>query len=274
MGTELVKRLLGAGHEVAVWNRTLEKTAQAQEAGANVTEHPGSLADAADLVMTCLFGPAAIQETVLDGEILPAGAIWVNITTESPAQVTAEAEWAEEREIRYVHSPVVGTLAPARKGTLGVYVGGADPQARELAAQAVSSYADPDRLQLVETAAEAATAKLIANLALIITAQGVAEALRLGLSNGISAEQALGFLANTSLDWMVNFKRDFILGRDTEDAQFTTDAIAKDARLMINSSDFPLPAVTAGLEALSRAQQAGYGEHDFSVIMRREAREN
>ena len=73
---------------------------------------------------------------------------------------------------------------------------------------------------------------------------------------------------------MVNFKRDFILGRDTEDAQFTTDAIAKDARLMINSSDLPLPAVTAGLEALSRAQQAGYGEHDFSVIMRREAREN
>lgn len=271
MGTELVKRLLGAGHEVTVWNRTAAKAEALVDAGATQALEPAAAVADQDLVMTALFGPAAVAAVVVDAALLPEGTVWANITTESPAQVSAEAAWAGEHGIRYVHSPVVGTLAPARAGKLGVYVGGDDAEARTLVASAAAAYADPDRLVQVETAGEAATAKLIANLALVTTAQGVAEALRLGAANGVNAEKVLGYLDKTSLQWMADFKRDFILGRDTSDAQFTTNAIAKDALLMVHSAAAPLPATTAGLESLLAAQRKGLGEHDFSAIMQAEA---
>lgn len=166
------------------------------------------------------------------------------------------------------HSP------PARAGMLGVYVGSDDAEARELTASVVEAYADPARLQQVGSAHEAATAKLLANLALAVTAQGVAEAIRLGAAEGLSPERSLDLLAHTGLAWMANFKRDFALGRDTSDAQFTANAIAKDARLMVHTSADPLPAVNAALESLTRIQRSGRGEHDFSAMLQDEARAN
>lgn len=272
MGTELVRRLIEAGgHSVVVWNRTPEKAQAAVAAGAAQADSAAAAIDGVDLVMSCLFGPDAVTETIIDPHLLPAGTVWADITTISPADAAREAQWASENSVQFVHSPVVGTLAPARAGKLGVYVGGTDPDARAAVVAAVRSYADPARLREVPTAAEAATAKLLANLALAVTAQGVSEALRLGDSQGLSAERVLDLLASTSLQWMADFKRDFILGRDTSDAQFTTNAIAKDARLMLHTANSPLPATTAALESLLRAQRAGLGEHDFSAMMQAEA---
>ncbi|AWE41901.1 MULTISPECIES: NAD(P)-dependent oxidoreductase [unclassified Actinobaculum] len=270
MGTELALRLLAAGHELRVWNRTAAKAEPVVDAGATFAS-PADAVVNADLVMTCLFGPDTVRDVVLGTDLLPAGVTWADITTISPADAAAAANWAEDRHIKYVHTPVVGTLGPARAGTLGVYVGGTDPQARKLVTSAVSAYADPSRLRPLETAAEAATAKLLANLALAVTAQGVAEAIRLGASQGFSPDRVLDLLAGTSLSWMARFKRDFALERDTADAQFSANAIAKDARLMLHSANEPLPATTAALESLVRAQRAGLGEHDFSVILREES---
>ena len=81
----------------------------------------------------------------------------------------------------------------------------------------------------------------------------------------------LDLLNSTALGWMANFKRDFTLGGDTAAAQFSTNAIAKDVRLMLHTSADPLPATTAALESLTRAQRGGLGEHDFSVILQQEA---
>ena len=68
MGTELVSRLIGAGHTVTVWNRTGERTAAAARAGATVADTPADAIADADLVMTCLFGPATVTEVVLEGD--------------------------------------------------------------------------------------------------------------------------------------------------------------------------------------------------------------
>ncbi len=272
MGTELALRLIEpGGHELTVWNRTKDKTARVAEAGAAVVDEPQDAVRGADVVLTCLFGPAAIADVVLNSELLTPGTVWADITTISPDDARVQADWSTANGVRFVHTPVVGTLGPARAGTLGVYVGSTDAAAREFVGSVVSAYADPTRLQLMESAPEAATAKLLANLALAVTAQGVSEAIRLGASQGLGAERVLDLLNSTSLAWMANFKRDFTLGADTSQAQFTTNAIAKDVRLMLHTSADPLPATTAALESLTRAQRSGLGEHDFSVIMQQEA---
>ena len=273
MGTELALRLIDPGHhELVVWNRTPERAQRVKEAGAAVADTPEWAIEGADLVISCLFGPAAVADVITGHAVLPAGSIWADVTTISPQDARVQAQWAADHGVRFVHSPVVGTLGPARAGKLGVYVGSTDANARQLVGGVVAAYADPDRLQLMESASEAATAKLLANLALAVTAQGVAEAIRLGMSEGLEARRVLDLLGSTSLGWMAAFKRDFTLGADTSDAQFSTDAISKDVRLMLHTSDEPLPATTAALESLIRAQREGYGAHDFSIILQEEAR--
>ncbi|PWF27359.1 NAD(P)-dependent oxidoreductase [Ancrocorticia populi] len=272
MGTELALRLIEhGGHDLTVWNRTPGKTKRLVDAGAASAGSPEEAIEGADVVVTCLFGPDTVREVVTNTDLLSEGTIWADVTTVSPEDARELAAYAGSREVKYVHTPVVGTLAPAKAGKLGVYVGGTDAAARETVGEVVTAYADPDRLKLLDSAPEAATAKLLANLALATTAQGVAEAIRLGGSEGFSAERVLDLLKGTSLGWMADFKRDFTLGRDTSEAQFSADAIAKDARLMIHTANDPLPATAAALESLLRAQRAGLGDHDFSAILQEEA---
>lgn len=178
MGTELALRLIEpGGHELTVWNRTKDKTAHVAEAGAKVVDDPREAVQDADVVLTCLFGPSTVADVVLNSALLTPGTIWADITTISPDDARRQADWATANRIRFVHTPVIGTLGPARAGMLGVYVGSTDAEARELIGSVVAAYADPERLQLMESAPEAATAKLLANLALAVTAQGVSEAI-------------------------------------------------------------------------------------------------
>jgi 3-hydroxyisobutyrate dehydrogenase len=57
-----------------------------------------------------------------------------------------------------------------------------------------------------------------------------------------------------------------IRGGGFADTQFSADLLAKDARLMVNASSTPLPAVTALLGSLTTAQRDGKGDHDVAVI--------
>ncbi|MFC6317252.1 NAD(P)-dependent oxidoreductase [Corynebacterium gerontici] len=265
MGTELALHLL-KDHEVTVWNRTAAKAQKLLDAGATPANSPAEAVGGADLVVTCLFGPPQIKEVVLDANLIPEGVPWADATTVSPEDAAQFAEAVPT----YVATPVVGSLGPAREGKLGVYVGGSDAQARDLVAKVVAPWAaaNPERLKVVDSAAKAATGKLLANLALAVSAQGVLEALHLAASNGVDTPEALEMLDSTGLAFLKNMKAPFVLGeRDTEPGDFSVNAIAKDVGLMLRSAQTVLPATAAALESLEMQQDEGRGEHDFSAIL-------
>src|SRR5690606_21814000 len=194
MGTELALHLL-AQHRLVVWNRTSERTRRLAEAGAEVAASAAEAVAGADLVVTSLFGPDAVRELVLGQDLVPAGVPWVDTTTVSPA----DADDFAAAVPGYVAVPVVGSLGPARAGRLGVYVGTADDALREQVTALVAPWADPDRLRPVGSAREAAVGKLLANLALAVSAQGLREALALGEATGTAPEEVLGLLEGTGL---------------------------------------------------------------------------
>ena len=271
MGTELALHLI-AGHDLTVWNRSKDKTVPLADAGAAVADTPAAAVADADLVITSLFGPEAVRETVVEPGLIPEGVTWADSTTISPDDAREFAAAVDG----FVHIPVVGTLGPARAGGLGVYVGSPDATRRQLVADVVTPWAakNPDRLKQVDTAAKAATGKLLANLALAVTVQGVTEALHLGAAEGVAEAEVLDMLDWTGLEFMKNMKTPFILGeRSTSPGDFTVDAIAKDAGLMLDTAEEELPGVAAALASLRAQQEAGRGEHDFSaaVVYRGEA---
>ena len=297
MGTELALHLL-ADHELTVWNRTASRTERLAEAGAGVAATPVEAVEGAEVVVSSLFGPDAVRETITGPSLILEGVPWVDTTTVSPA----DAEEFAAAVPTYVGVPVIGTLGPARAGKLGVYVGSPDGALRDQVLALVAPWADSDRLRGVDSAAKAATGKLLANLALAVSAQGLREALALGEATGTPAEDVLDMLGSTGLAFIAGMKGPFVRGeRGTESGDFTADAIAKDARLMIdtvaagtgssagsNCSDSSgsadgsdnadgssrtsrpgsdLPAVKAALASLDAEIEAGHGDNDFSTIL-------
>ena len=262
MGTELARHLL-AGHEVTVWNRSPERAQPLVESGATLAASPQEAVCGAGVVITSLFGPDAVREQVTMPGLIPAGVPWIDTTTVSPA----DAEEFAGAVATYIAVPVVGSLGPARAGMLGVYVGTADEGLRTMATELVAPWADPDRLRGVDSPQKAAVGKLLANLALAVSAEGLREALALGEATGTSSEEVLDMLGSTGLAFIAGMKGPFVRGeRSTEGGDFTVDAIAKDARLMLNTAG-ELPAVEAALTSLEEQQQEGRGEHDFSAIL-------
>jgi len=262
MGTELALHLL-ENHDLRVWNRTPERTARLAAAGAEVAASPAEAVAGAEVVVTSLFGPDAVREAVLEPALIPAGVPWVDTTTVSPA----DAEEFAAAVPTYVAVPVVGSLGPARAGMLGVYVGTADAALRDRILELVSPWADPERLRGVDSAPRAAVGKLLANLALAVSAQGLREALSLGDATGLDPEEVLDMLGGTGLAFIAGMKGPFVRGeRGTEGGDFSVNAIAKDARLLLGTAG-ELPGVRAALASLEQQQDAGRGEHDFSAIL-------
>lgn len=265
MGRILAGHLISAGHDVHVWNRTSGSEVDLVAQGAVAAATPREAVTDATTVITALFGPPAVREVVLDGLDLAPGTLWIDITTVAPADADEFAAWAEQRGVAYVHSPVIGSLAPARNRSLGVLAGG--PQA-DRALSYISLWADPQRLQLVPTAAAAATGKLVANLALAVSFQGLVEAVRLGAAGGLDLDQVLTVLNGTGLGMIAAMKGDTLRSGDFTNTQFSADLLLKDAGLMLHTTTQPLPALTAAAQALLIAQQSGHGDEDFSVIAR------
>ncbi len=266
MGTELALKLVD-DHDLTVWNRTASKCEPLVEAGATAAESPAEAVEGAELVITSLFGPDDVREVVVEPGLIPDGVTWADATT---LGVDDAAEFAAAVD-GFVHTPVVGSLPPARDGKLGVYVGGADASRRSVVADVVSPWAaaNPERLVQVDTAAEAAVGKLLANLALAVSLEGFREALDLGAAQGVSEEQVVRMLRGTGLEFIVNMKAPFLLGeRSTDPGDFSVDAIAKDARLMLAAAgDTDLPAVRAALGSLEAQQEAGHGDEDLSSVV-------
>jgi 3-hydroxyisobutyrate dehydrogenase len=270
MGRELVAHIIRAGHHVTVWNRSPRATAQIATGEVVGAETAAAATAGAEIVVTTLFGPDAVKEVIIEPNVpFASDALWIDVTTIAPEDATAFAAWAGERGVTYVHSPVVGSLIPARTGTLGVLVGGS-ARGVEAALPIVSLWADPQRLHMFDSPAKAAASKLVANLAVATTMQGLTEALSLGHGGGLTTEQVLTqLLDKTPLQTIAILKGDAVRSGTFTDTQFSANALAKDAGLMLRTAEGPLPSLSVAYEALAEAQAVGLGENDFSVIARR-----
>lgn len=268
MGRILAGNLLDDGHELLVWNRTASATDELAARGAVVAQSAAEAVEGATVVMTALFGPEAVQDVVLATTAWQPGSLWIDVTTVSPEDTRRYAAWAASQRVRYVHAPVIGTLGPARRRQLGAPIGGAAADV-EVARAIVSSWADPGRVHVHATPAQAATEKLLANLGLAVAMQAMAEALRLGAAEGMSTDAVLSALDGTVLAPMAAMKGAVVASGEYQDTQFSADLLAKDVQLMMQTVRDPLPATAAALGSLLAAQRAGRGDEDFAVIARR-----
>jgi 3-hydroxyisobutyrate dehydrogenase-like beta-hydroxyacid dehydrogenase len=130
MGTLMALRLIGAGHELAVWNRTEGKTKPLIHEGAIAAATPAEAELGADAVVTMLFDDAANEEVLFGPnglmDALDLGALHIAMSTISVAlseRLTAEHA---KHGIDFVAAPVFGRPNIAAEGKLWIVAAGSE----------------------------------------------------------------------------------------------------------------------------------------------------
>ena len=128
MGRPMTLRLLAAGHEVAVWNRSADKLAPLLAKGARAADSPAAVARAAEIVMMCVTDQRAVEEVLFGkGGVVEGGApgkIVVDFSSIAPAAAREFSIKLEKGGIGLVDAPVSGGVVGAEKGTLAIMAGG------------------------------------------------------------------------------------------------------------------------------------------------------
>ncbi|WP_405139614.1 NAD(P)-binding domain-containing protein [Sphaerisporangium sp. NBC_01403] len=105
MGTALARAWLAAGHPTTVWNRTPGRAEPLAAEGATVAGTAAEAVAASGLVVVCLLDDASVGEALAGADL--TGRDLVNLTTGTPAQARARAEWAGERGARYLDGGIM-----------------------------------------------------------------------------------------------------------------------------------------------------------------------
>lgn len=128
MGFAMAKRLVEAGHSVAVYNRTASKTAPLVALGALHAATPRDAAKGRDIVISIVTDSPDVEAVLLgpDGAVHGAakGALFIDMSTIAPETARRVGAELGKRGIPFLDAPVTGGDVGAREGTLSILVGG------------------------------------------------------------------------------------------------------------------------------------------------------
>src|SRR5438105_5870861 len=275
MGSALTGRLLGCGHEVAVWNRTPGKTGPLEAAGAKVAATPTDLAARSEVVITILTDAAAIDalydgaDGLLAGDV--RGKLFIEMSTVRPETEFALAAKVRAKGAALVDCPVGGSVGPAKEGKLFGFVGGEEQdvaRARPILDQLCR------RVEHVGPIGAGARMKLAINLPLLVYWQALAEALALCAPLGLEPARVIDILADTSGGPNVLKSRGAALaatmqGKETAPVTVNIETMRKDLRTMVEearANGFALPVTSRALECYDEAIAAGNGARDITTF--------
>jgi 3-hydroxyisobutyrate dehydrogenase-like beta-hydroxyacid dehydrogenase len=258
MGSRIARRLLDAGHELTVWNRTRDK---AEALGAPVAASPAEAASQAEVVITMVADPPALAAVTEGPDGVAAGAdedtTVIDMSTVGPAAIE---RLASVLRADLLDAPVLGSLSEAESGTLSIFVGGSHA-VFERWAELLEALGNP--IYIGPTGSGAA-AKLVANSTLITVIGALGEALALADALGLSREKAFEILATTALAAQAERRRPGLESHEYP-PRFPLRLARKDADL-IHGLGLDLRLTEAGRSWLA---EAGDGEQDYSAVLER-----
>lgn len=267
MGTAIAERLLDAGYQLVVNNRTPEKAEALVARGAVVANTPAELVEQVDVVLTSLVDDEAFEAVA--ARVIAAtrpGTLLVDMSTVSPAVSARVASLAEAAGVAYLRAPVSGNPSVVRAGNLSFIVSG--PREALEDADAVIRAIGPT-VHHVGDGEQARIVKLAINLMIAVLAQVMSEALVLGEAAGVSRAALLEVMGSSAVGApFVKYKTEPLM-RDDFSATFTTALMEKDIDLVLDAADVAgveLPLAKEMKSHLRAAIDAGHGDDDFMAL--------
>jgi 3-hydroxyisobutyrate dehydrogenase len=277
MGVAMATRLLDAGHDLLVWNRTKGKCTPLQERGARLAERPADLAGCRVVFIMVLDDDALLTVTTGEEGVLAAAAgprVLVDSSTVSPEASAAVAAAAEERGTAFLAAPVSGNPTVVGSGDLAMVASGS----RDAFEEVLPLLTTIGRRAVYAGAGEQARlVKLCHNVLVAVTVQALAEALVMAEKRGVSRRAVMDFINGSVLgSRFIGYKTPALVDLDFTTA-FTAQGQRKDLRLALDAArevDAAMPVVAATEQAFTRLIGSGLDAgRDFATLLLLAARD-
>jgi 3-hydroxyisobutyrate dehydrogenase-like beta-hydroxyacid dehydrogenase len=275
MGHAMASRLLAAGEDVAVWNRTRAKAEDLADLGGTVVDTIAELADrdvvftmvsADDDLLSVTLGPGGLLNQAVAPRYLVDSS---TVSAETSDRVRQEAA---ARGTTLLAAPVSGNAKVVKAGRLAIAVSSPRDAFDEvepllsLVGQSVTYVGEGDLARLV---------KLAHNIFLGVVTQSLAEITVMTQQGGVSRSAFLDFMNKSVMgSTFTRYKSPALVNLDFA-ATFTTVLLRKDFDLGLAAArelQVPLPVAAAAHQAVQQAVGRGHGEVDFAALILEQAR--
>jgi 3-hydroxyisobutyrate dehydrogenase len=280
MGAPMGHNLLRAGFPLVVWNRTGAKAEPLVRAGAKLAANPREAAAQADVLITIVSDPAALEEVLFGpggggaaqnvGALagLRPGSTLVDSSTVSPDLARRIAGACADRSVDFLDAPVTGGTWGAEKGELVFMVGG---KAEVLERVKPVLEAMGKRFFLLGPNGAGQTVKLGMNLLLALEVDALVEALALVTAAGVSPERLVEVMQSSmARSGVLDVKAPLILRNDFP-VSFPLRLMHKDLRLALELArrhGVALPAGAAAYATYTAVKDASTDDPDFAAVAR------
>ena len=266
MGGPMASNLVKAGFPVTVWNRTASKAESLVKQGAKLAANPRAVALQADVLITIVSDPAALEEVLwgANGAIegLRRGSLYIDSSTVSPDLARRVAKVCANRGVEFLDAPVTGGNWGAEKGEL-LYMIGGDAKAFDRAKPVLDVLGK--KFFLLGPNGAGQTVKLGMNLILAMQVDALAEALAVVTAAGVEGERLVEVLQSSmGRTALLDIKAPLMLS-------FPLRLMQKDLRLaleMAREHGVTLPAAAAAYGTYTTVKDSSSDDPDYAGIMR------
>ncbi|MFF8690868.1 NAD(P)-dependent oxidoreductase [Streptomyces sp. NPDC002431] len=276
MGFQLAARLLDAGYDVAVQNRTRAKAEPLADRGAEVVDVPADLADR-DVVFTTVSASPDLQAVTTgpNGVLTSSAAapgVLVDSSTVSTRMSALVRDEAARRGTEFLAAPLSGNPKVIAAGGLTIAVSG--PQEVFTRVEPLLSALGRGVTHVGEGEA-ARLVKLAHNVFLGVVTQSLAEITVLAEKGGVSRAAFLEFLNDSVMgSAFTRYKSPALVHLDFTPT-FTMPLLRKDLDLGLSAArelEVPMPLAAATAQLVAAAIGAGHAEEDFAALIVEQAR--
>jgi 3-hydroxyisobutyrate dehydrogenase len=255
MGSPMAERLIKAGYDVTVWNRTRAKAEPLEKLGAKVVEHLSELRDV-DVLFSIVSTGKDVQDVLYGkngvcsqgGKIPP---IVVDCSTISVEDSAAVRDRLKELGADFVAAPVSGNAKVIKAGRLSAVVSGVDAACK--AAMPLIEVIAPQGVSYVGEGELARVCKIAHNVMLGVVIENLIEIMLLTNKMGVPRHAFLAFLNNGVMGSMfTRYKSPALVNLDWT-TTFTPELLRKDLDLGLElgrEMDVPMPVTAATREVL------------------------
>jgi len=273
-GAPVARNLIGAGHALAVYNRTRSRADEFGPLGAQVAETPAEAAASAEAVVTMLADDRAVEETVFGNggviEALPVGSVHISMSTISVALSRRLTEAHASRSQHYVAAPVFGRPDAAAAAKLFVVAGGPVEQVERC--RPLFDAVGQKTFHAGEDATAASVMKLAGNFLITAVIEGLAESFALVRRYGVEADSFLEVITGSLFNAPVYKNYGAMVAADRfEPVGFKLPLGLKDNRLLLAAAEeraVPMPLASLVRDRFLAALATGLGELDWAAIAR------
>jgi 3-hydroxyisobutyrate dehydrogenase len=254
MGLPMAERLLKAGHDVTIWNRTRAKAEPLSGKGGKIVDKPVELADC-DIVFAIVSTGKDVEEVIFGKDGLLSGSkkpkMIVDCSSISVEESAAIRTRLQEKGVSLIAAPVSGNAKVIKAGKLSSVVSGPEADAK-LAMPLIEIFA-PQGVSYVGEGELARICKIAHNVMLGVVIENLIEITLLANKMGVPRHAFLAFMNNGVMGSMfTRYKTPALVNLDWA-TTFTPELLRKDLDLglaLAREWDVPMPVTAATREVL------------------------